>query len=79
MAAVGVRYLGPLALLGEQASVVVGLLPVLLEAMGPHELPVAQVVDLPPLLLARDAGQVLLLGLRGHAKKDKNNWSFLKR
>ena len=58
-------YLGPLALLAEQVSVAVGLQPVLLEAVSPHQLPVAQVVDLPPLLLGPDTRQELLLALEG--------------
>lgn len=62
-------YLGPLAFLGEQVSIMVGFPPVLFEGMGPHELPVAQVVDLPPLLLGRDAGQVLLPGLQVEANE----------
>lgn len=48
-------YLGPAALLAQQVGVAVGLLPLLLEGVGPHELPEAQVVDLLPLLLAADA------------------------
>ena len=62
-------YLGPLAFLGEQVSVMVGFFPFLFKGMGPHELPVAQVVYLAPLLLGRDAGQVLLPGLKKDAKQ----------
>ena len=46
----------------------VGFFPFLFKGMGPHELPVAQVVYLAPLLLGHDTGQVLLPSL----KKDTN-------
>ena len=61
-------YLGPFAFLGEQVSVMVGFFPFLFKGMGPHELPVAQMVYLAPLLLGHDTGQVLLPSL----KKDTN-------
>ena len=48
----------------------VGFLPFLFKGMGPHELPVAEVVYLAPLLLGRDAGQVLLPSLKKDVKQN---------
>ena len=44
--------LGPSALLAQQVCVAVRLLPLLLVGVSPHQLPVTQVADLLPLLLA---------------------------
>lgn len=52
-------HLGPAALLAQQVSVAVRLLPLLLVRVSPHQFPVTQVVDLLPLLLAADTFLVL--------------------
>lgn len=52
-------HLGPAALLAQQVSVVVRLLPLLLVRVSPHQFPVTQVVDLLPLLLATNTFLVL--------------------
>ena len=57
-------YLGPAALLAQQVSVVVRLLPLLLVRVGPHQLPVTKMVDLLPLLLAADTLLVSGPGLK---------------
>lgn len=57
-------HLGPAALLAQQVGVVVRLLPLLLVRVSPHQLPVAHVVDLLPLLLAADTLLVLGPGLK---------------
>lgn len=57
-------YLGPAALLAQQVSVMVRPLPLLLVGVIPHQLPVTQVVDLLPLLLAADTLLVPLSGLK---------------
>lgn len=44
-------YLGPGVLLAEQVCVEVGHLPVPLVGEAPHELPIAHVMELPPVLL----------------------------
>lgn len=59
-----VSYLRPLAFLAEQVSVSISLPPVQFEGVGPHQLPVAEVVNLSPLLLSSDTCQELLLGLQ---------------
>lgn len=48
-------HLGPGVLLAEQVSVEVGHLPVPLVCEAPHQLPVAHVVELLPLLLSLTA------------------------
>ena len=48
-------YLGPRVLLAEQVGVEVGHLPVALVCKAPHQLPVAHVVELLPLLLGLTA------------------------
>lgn len=53
-------YLGPATLLAQQVSILVRLFPLLLVRVSPHELPVTQVVNLLPLLLA--AHTLLVLG-----------------
>lgn len=58
-----IRYLRPLALFAEQVSVSIRLPPILFKGVGPHQLPVTQVVNLTPLLLCGDTCQELLLGL----------------
>lgn len=58
-----IRYLGPLVLLAEQVGVSIGLKPVLFKGVDPHQLPVAQVVNLTPLFLRCNTCQELLLGL----------------
>lgn len=57
-------YLGPLAFLGEQVSVSISLPPVLFKGVGPHQLPVTQVVNLTPLFLCCDTCQEHFLGLQ---------------
>lgn len=44
-------YLGPGVLLAEQVGIEVGRLPLALVGGAPHQLPVAHVVELPPVLL----------------------------
>lgn len=61
-------YLGPAALLAQQVSVEVCLLPLLLVRVGPHQLPVTQMVDLLPFLLAADTLLVLCPGLKQKTK-----------
>lgn len=56
--------LGPAALLAQQVGVAIRLLPLLLVRVSPHQLPVAQVVDLLPLLLAADTLLVPSPGLK---------------
>lgn len=48
-------HLGPGVLLAEQVSIEVGHLPVLLVCEAPHQLPVAHVMKLLPLLLSLTA------------------------
>lgn len=48
-------YLGPAALGTQQVGVVVGLSPLLLERVGPHQLPVTEMMDLLPLALTPNA------------------------
>ena len=50
-----ITYLGPRVLLAEQVGVEVGHLPVPLVCKAPHQLPVAHVVELLPLLLGLTA------------------------
>lgn len=57
-------HLGPAALFAQQVGVVVRLLPLLLVGVSPHQLPVTQVVDLFPLLLAADTLLVHRPGLQ---------------
>lgn len=57
-------YLGPAALFAQQVGVVIRLLPLLLVGVRPHQLPVTQMVDLLPLLLATDALLVPRSGLK---------------
>lgn len=49
-----VCYFRPAALSAQQVSVSVRVRPLLLERVTPHQLPVAQMMDLTPLLLGRD-------------------------
>lgn len=64
-------YLGPAALLAQQVSVAVRLLPLLLVRVSPHQFPVTHVVDLLPLLLAADAFLVLHPGLQAQIHTTK--------
>lgn len=53
--ALGVTHLGPGVLLAEQVGVEVGHLPLALVGEAPHQLPVAHVVELLPVLLGLTA------------------------
>lgn len=59
-----IKYLGPFALFAEKVSVTISLHPVLLKGVGPHQLPVTQVVNLMPLFLGCDTCEKLFLGLQ---------------
>lgn len=68
-------YLGPAALLAQQVSVVVRLLPLLLVGVSPHQLPVTQVVDLFPLLLAADTLLISGPGLNQIVRVTHQQWA----
>lgn len=70
-----ISYLGPLALFAEKVSVSIRLPPILFKGVGPHQLPVTQVVNLTPLFLCCDTCQELFLGL--HRNQDSWAFSFL--
>ncbi|PWA30621.1 hypothetical protein CCH79_00009165 [Gambusia affinis] len=59
----------------EAVGVSIRLGPVLLEGVRPHQLPVAEVVDLTPFLLCRYAGQKLVLSLQ--SRENSENWLHL--
>ena len=61
-------HLGPGVLLAEQVSVEVGHLPMPLVGEAPHELPVAHVVELLPLLLSITALLKTLDSLEKHTQ-----------
>lgn len=65
-----ISYLWPLAFFAQQVSVSICLLPIQFKGVGPHQLPVTQVVNLTPLLLCCNACQKLFLGLQ------RNSMSF---